>query len=318
MRSVKVLVLGMLVWSGVADAQRRRTDGRAGEARRIGRSAHPPLPPPTCPSGMLLIPGGSYWMGSVDAADPRDTRPLHRVTLSAFCMDRTEARVRDYRACTSVGRCEAPDTSSDWPDVAPTVREFYTRFCNWRVDGEEREGREDHPMNCIDWDMARSYCEWRGGRLPTEAEWEYAAGGTDGRPYPWGNAPPSVQRLNACGIECLELLHTMHLHWSLGIDGDDGHPDTAPVGSFPAGASPFGLLDMAGNVWEWTADYWSEAYRPAPQVNPTGPYSGTLRVIRGGSWYTEDPDRMSARSREGISPARRLNRVGVRCAAAPR
>lgn len=319
MRTVKVLVLGLLVTGGAVRAQPRAGAARPILHARRAQGASRRAASPRCPEGMVLIPAGSFWMGSRDADDrPDEALPLHRVTLSAFCVDRTEARVRDYRACASAGRCEVPDTSLDWPDATPAARESYNRFCNLRADAEAREGREDHPMNCIDWGMANDYCAWRGGRLPTEAEWEYAASGTDGRVYPWGNAPPSVQRLNACDLECLELLHTMRLHWSLGIDGADGHPDTAPVGSYPAGASPFGLLDMAGNVWEWTADWWSEPYRMGPQVNPTGPFTGTHRVIRGGSWYTEDPDNLSAQAREGIPPSMHLNRVGVRCVASPR
>src|SRR5262249_12710325 len=150
---------------------------------------------------------------------------------------------------------------------APAHREI-SPYCN-------RADRGDHPVNCVDWNQAATYCRSSGRRLPTEAEWEYAARGSDGRLYPWGNEPPDARRLNACGRECVAFGKRLGREFRAMYDGDDGWETTSPVGSFPAGASPFGALDMAGNVWEWTAD-WGGSYAGVPVSNPRGPATGTV------------------------------------------
>ena len=149
-----------------------------------------PAPPAlTCPNGSVLIPAGEFSMGSPDGQGRADEHPRHRVRSAAFCMDRTEVTVAAYRACTSRGPCTVPiDTSVLW-GLAHT-------HCNWG-----RSVTDTHPVNCVDWNQARNYCAWAGGRLPTEAEWEYAARGVESRQYPWGDAAPDGTRANLCGSE---------------------------------------------------------------------------------------------------------------------
>ncbi len=219
-----------------------------------------------CPLGRVDIPRGSFWMGSPDGHGEQDEHPAHWVTVGAFCMDRTEVTVGAYGQCVAADGCSAP---------APVDGES----CNWEV-----AGRENHPINCVDWGMAATYCRWAGGRLPTEAEWEYAARGTDGRAYPWGNDAPGGQL-------CWRQSHS-----------------TCVVGSHPRGDSPFGLHDMAGNVWEWT----SEWYGPYSEHGVPG--SGLNHVDRGGSWLVVDPSWVRASCRDGGGPSFRDGNLGFRCA----
>jgi eukaryotic-like serine/threonine-protein kinase len=192
---------------------------------------------------MVSIPGGRFPMGSDDGDS--DEKPVHFVTLDSFRMQRTLVTVAEYLACESKGACTSTPEKP---------------YCN-----EHIEGRAAHPMNCVTWHQASTFCSWAVARLPTEAEWEYAARGTDGRRYPWGNNRPAQQ-----------------LCWD-GKTSDLGmmkRRSTCSVESHPSGASPFGLLDMAGNVWQWTSDLASKDY----DERRTGP----KRIVRGGTWYGFD------------------------------
>jgi formylglycine-generating enzyme required for sulfatase activity len=194
-----------------------------------------------------------------------------------------------------------------WTSYSPDGARRYGRWCN----GDDRP---DHPINCVDWEMAGAYCAWRDRRLPTEAEWEYAARGGDDRLYPWGNEPPSALRLDLCGRECAAAAkRELDEVWVPMYDADDGWATTAPVGSFPAGASRFGALDMAGNVWEWTAD-WYGPYAAGSETDPRGPAAGTSRVSRGGGWATRGPNKARAADRNWIDPQVRDCDLGFRCA----
>ena len=233
-------------------------------------------------------------MGSPEGTGDDDEHPLHDVTLSAYCIDRTEVTVKAYTACVADGRCVAAHI-----EASP--------FCN-------REDRPHHPINCVDWNQASAYCAWAGKRLPTEAEWEYAARGSDGRTYPWGNAAPSAKRLNACGSECVAMAkRVFDRDWRAMYDGSDGWETTAPVGGFPAGASPFGALDMAGNVWEWTADWYGPYAAPAA-TDPHGPATGTARVTRGNGWHAHRAVDLRAAMRSPGDPSVPNNSTGLRCA----
>jgi len=222
--------------------------------------------------------------------------------LSAYCIDRTEVTVAAYTQCVAAGGCSAALHTVNWKGYVGNNVKRYSGWCN-------QEDRPDHPINCVDWDQAAVYCTWKGKRLPTEAEWEYAARGGDGRAYPWGNDAPSAKRLNACDHECV----AMQPGWSAMYDGNDGWETTAPVGSYPEGGSPFGALDMAGNVWEWTAD-WYGVYTTQAETNPQGPRTGTSRVFRGGGWITQDASKTRAAFRAWNTPTARDCDLGFRCA----
>lgn len=233
---------------------------------------------------LVYIPAGKFLMGA--AADDKDAnldeKPQHEVSLDAFWIDRTEVTNGMYAVCVAEGVCHKPaDTNSS------TRTSYY-----------DHPDYADYPVIDVDWFMARNYCRWAGRRLPTEAEWEKAARGTDGRAYPWGIQDPGCDLLNYGGIK--------------GCVGD-----TSKVGSYPAGTSPYGALDMAGNVWEWVEDWYTDTYySQSPGSNPQGPSSGTdelLRVLRGGAWgssegFVHSADRLTGRSDS------RGSTIGFRCA----
>jgi formylglycine-generating enzyme required for sulfatase activity len=216
----------------------------------------------------------------------RDEQPAHRVRLDGFWIDRTEVTNGQYRQCVQAGECTPPVESGSY------TRAWYYADSAY----------QDYPVIWVRWDQAADYCAWAGRRLPTEAEWEYAARGPEGLLFPWGDTFDGTL-LNYCDVGC---------------DGpndetvDDGYPDTAPVGSFPAGVSWCGALDMAGNVREWVAD-WYGHYPVEPQVNPTGPAAGDAHIPRGGSWY-DVPDNARSANRGGNSPDYSRHKVGLRCA----
>jgi formylglycine-generating enzyme required for sulfatase activity len=222
---------------------------------------------------MALIRGGVFQMGTATGGEPEE-RPVHEVQVSSFYLDRTEVTVGAYAVCVRAGRCSAPDPANSM---------------NWNV-----SGRRNHPVDAVSWEDARTYCEWVGKRLPTEGEWEYAARGSGGRTYPWGDDAPSDERLR----------------W-----GGGGGNGTRPVQSYPHGATPESVHDLSGNVWEWVAD-WYGAYPSTRQSDPQGPTSGQERVVRGGSWFEDDPSQLRAATRDAIVPSAHYYHVGFRCARA--
>jgi formylglycine-generating enzyme required for sulfatase activity len=259
----------------------------------------------TCATNQTLIPAGVFSMGSSDGDE--DEEPVHRVTLSEYCIDKTEVTVAAYRACVQAGHCRAGHATAQWGGQERSKQG--SRFCNWGKDGLDQ-----HPMNCVDWNQAAAYCAWTGGRLPTEAEWEFAARGEDGRKYPWGDQGPDSTRVNACGGECVAMAQTqLGELWVETYKGDDGWTATAPVGSFPKGGSPLGVLDMAGNVWEWTDDsYGRYTSAPATDPHPTST-DASPRVCRGGGWGNFLSPRVLATQRQWQLPVTRVGDLGFRC-----
>ncbi len=263
----------------------------------------------TCPAGMAMVPGGRFFMGSDDELEAE--RPAHKVTLHAYCMDKLEVTADAYRACSDRGDCKRAAPTNKWDGITTRDAKAYDPLCN-----AQDPGRGRHPMNCVDWNAADRFCKAEGKRLPSEAEWEFAARGSDGRKYPWGDAPPSAKHLNACGAECAQWGKKHGTPLEALFPDSDAWATTAPVGSFPEGASRWGIEDLVGNVWEWTADYYAR-YASADVEDPTGPATGAARVMRGGAWNGAYADWVRPSFRFSNAAATRSHGVGFRCALTP-
>jgi formylglycine-generating enzyme required for sulfatase activity len=259
-----LLCIGQLACGSRGEAESRRAAPTASVAPVDTTSAAPApsTAPPSCPPGKQLIPGGKVWIGS----EPRehfsdDESPRFLTELAPYCLDETEVTTSQYRACVAKGAC-----------AKPVDKQFH---CNFRY-----PDRGEHPINCVTWKQAAQYCAVLGERLPTEAEWEYAARGGDKYfEYSWGNQLPD-------GRAC----------WK--------QPHSCAVKSFAAGA--FGLYDMTGNVWEWVGDY----YGPYPWP----PASGFSRVYRGGSWSRRFEKWLHTRLRNREAEGFSGSHLGMRCA----
>lgn len=242
---------------------------------------------------LVYIPAGEFWMGSteVEAGPKVDQLPRHRVYLEAYWIDRLEVTNGLYGRCVEAGACQAPVRT------ASTTRESY--FGNPDYAG--------YPVIWISYNDAANYCRWAGRRLPSEAEWERAARGDQGTSlYPWGSREPDGELANFCDTNC-------SFEWRA-PSIDDSFADTAPVDLFSAGASPYGLLNLAGNVWEWVLDYYSpDYYSNSPFENPTGPLSGVERVLRGGSFENSAIDIRST-NRYFFAGDAATSSFGFRCA----
>jgi formylglycine-generating enzyme required for sulfatase activity len=259
-------------------------------------TSNPDLPRSRTTDGaeMILVPAGEFLMGG-SAADRKaaaDEKPAHTVYLDAFWIDRTEVTNAQYAQFLNV-LGEYHSTCGGRDCLETQVEDEDSHIL--RQDGRYvvESGFGGHPVIEVTWYGARAYCTWAGARLPTEAEWEKAARGVDGRSYPWGSQLP----------DCAKAQY-----------GDCGGA-TVPAGSRSAGASPYGVLDMAGNVWEWVADWYDPAYYDSsPLHNPQGPDLGERKVFRGGSWgYLPTFLRTSDRARN--RPTYAGFNVGFRCAA---
>lgn len=256
----------------------------------------PPVPPSASAEprrvvtdDMVLVPAGSFTMGE-DGSKVAD--PAHRVRISKpFYIDRYEVRVDDYATCVAASSCTPAEVHG--PKVAPPEAEKFGPMCNARY-----PDREDHPVNCVDQAQAAAFCKFAGKRLPTEAEWEYAARGSDERQYPWGNDSPGCNKAVVSGCAARVV----------------GKASTQSVGSFPRGKSPFGAHDMAGNVWEWVADTWEEdAYSRDRGADPKVEGPGAFGVLRGGSWDFA-PSHLASHYRLKFSRAIGHVSTGMRCA----
>lgn len=241
---------------------------------------------------LVFVPAGKFIMGSNAEEDPffwGAESPQHEVTLSDYWIYQTEVTNAMYQKCAEVKACPLPSQKK-----SRLVEEYY-----------RNAQYENHPVLYVNWVSAQAYCNWAGGRLPTEAEWEKAArGDQDTRLFPWGFTPAQVSQANFCDKGCDQTYAES--------DKEDGYPDTAPVGSYPEGISPYGALDMAGNVWEWVFDWFQPTYSSAPATNPVGPASSKYRTIRGGSWANPSAG-VRIVQRDGVRPDLALDTLGFRC-----
>jgi len=225
---------------------------------------------------MVLVPAGEFTMGSPDGVGEKEEHPQHTVDLDAFYIDQYEVTTEQYAQFMSATGHSAPEF---WDQV-----------------DSSRDGKK--PVIGINGDDAQTYCDWAGKRLPTEAEWEKAARGTDQRTYPWGDTNPD-SRIANFGKDWDSEMYAERLK---------------AVGSYERGKSPYGAYDMVGNVSEWGADWYDkDYYGKSPQKNPHGPSSGVLKVLRGGSWL-DSPTYLRSALRYWFNPAYRYANIGVRCA----
>ena len=293
MRYAMLSSLWAVVWltSGLAwatDAPAVKPEpGAASEAKPPGKAPLPTNGSPTAkPRGlpklaatllgkdgapMVLVPAGEFTMGSEQGDD--DEQPVHRVFLDSFYLDTFEVTNGRFAKFVAAIQSEPPWGFAD--QETPVVH-------------------AEQPVRWVNWLEATGYCLWAGKRLPTEAEWEKAARGPEGRLYPWGHDPPTPA------------------HAVFGLK--EGAETVAPIGHRDKGMSPYGVHDLAGNLYEWVADWYDEAvYTPTPTINPRGPAEGTVKVQRGGS-YINGPYRLRSAFRTKGEPTEHDPHVGFRCA----
>jgi formylglycine-generating enzyme required for sulfatase activity len=261
---------------------------------------------------LLYVPSGEFRMGlskdtiqeapelaverfaTKPAQVPDDAKPEHAVDLGAFWIDQTEVSNRMYLMCIADGACSPPEYYAGSPGPAASTSARRLEAKGFLADDYDLPEAADLPVINVTWDQAQAYCAWAGRQLPTEAQWEKAARGTDGRLYPWGDEwPPMRSWLN------------------------NYFQQPVQIGSHPDGASPYGALDMAGNVWEFVADWYAAAYyASSPTANPTGPMEGAAHVIRGGSFASSGGMETGAFFRTYEGAPGNTSRVGFRCASA--
>jgi formylglycine-generating enzyme required for sulfatase activity len=266
----------------VASAQSTEDVGEESEVPSASVSAPPHVPVHPAPThtplptqdGMVRLPGGKFTMGNHDPAAPPNERPAHAATVGPFWMDRTEVTVGAYRACVDKHACAIPAKTS--------------RFCSYEMNDS------DLPVSCVHWNDADAYCRFAGKRLPHETEWEFAARGSTLAKFPWGGGSSSCAFAAALiregtGKSCSGLR-------------------PAKVGAHPLGASPFGILDLSGNLEEWTADWYAEN-----AASGASPRAGASHVLRGGGWLSP-PSMTKTTSRDWASAMEAGPNVGFRCA----
>ncbi|MEM7112966.1 MAG: SUMF1/EgtB/PvdO family nonheme iron enzyme [Chloroflexota bacterium] len=276
------------------------------------RTPIPPTATPRIVRGVLMrekdgmpmqqVEAGTFMMGSKEGEflTVPDEVPLHEVRLNEFYIDKFEVNVAQYAAfLNEIGGhergCENIDCTLPRSLAGTDSYLVIQDFGDGTIQYTPLPGFADYPINYVSWFGAKDYCEYVDARLPTEAEWEYAARGTDGRLYPWGNDSPTP---------------------NLAVFQSTSYDNLKPVDALPDGASPFGVFGMAGSMWEWVADWYDEDYyAQSPGFNPQGPETGLTRVVRGGAWpFNMTSDRIRSTNRNNIDPNFFSTSVGFRCA----
>jgi len=274
----RMLVLVALIVLAAYPAMATAPDDKSAKELAAGQrqSQEKPAAPKPPLGSMVVIPAGEFTMGSQDG--DADERPAHKVSVDSFSIDVYEVTVGEYADFLRSGGGHLPP---DWEKM-------------------NQMKYQKHPVMGVDWADAAAFCKSVGKRLPTEAEWEKAARGTDGRLYPWGNDPPTSR------------------HANYGRNGSNDYAALVPVGTFEDGKSPYGIYDMAGNVWEWVSDWYdSDYYKNSPQQNPEGLPTGGFKVIRGGALNTSARTLRSSDRYWDPPSFRSLYLPGFRCAKTP-
>lgn len=250
---------------------------------------------PACPDGMVHLAGGAATEGSDRKPEEGelDERPVRKLDVTAFCLDKTEVIAGAYASCVDAGGC----TKAMEKDPPYAWTEQFT----WG-----KADRKQHPINGVSFAQAQAHCKHVGKRLPTETEWELAARGAQNRPHPWGDAPPSAKLLNSCDTSCRAEGKKHSLAWVAMFEENDTFPYTAPVGSFPAGATPEGIVDLEGNVREWTEGI------PCPHDKPA--CGKKANVVRGLSWLEQFKGEVRTTARYGHALGTAYASTGFRCA----
>jgi formylglycine-generating enzyme required for sulfatase activity len=246
---------------------------------------------------MIYIPAGEFTMGSTFLESIvfenmklhlfPDQRPQHKVYLDGYWIDKTEITVGMFKKFVEetgyITSAEKRGGGKPWKDGPKEDEWPIVQGIDWLHPREiGKEAEDDHPVVQVSWADAVAYAEWVGATLPTEAQWEKAARGTDAREFPWGD------EFNGTYLNYGDSLCPVK-RWR-DTEYNDGYSFTSPVGIYQEGASPYGVLDMAGNVWEWVYDWYDEDYyEKSPYKNPKGPETGNVKSMRGGSWYDGEP-----------------------------
>jgi len=262
-----------------------------------------------CPRGSVLVEGGRFKPVTVREG---------MVAIADYCLDQDEVSVAAYAACADDGPCSDAPTTVQADALTVKARAAHSELCNG-----DRRVRGRHPVNCVTWHQAEAYCRHRGGRLPTEHEWEWAArGGDQERSYPWGEEEPGPRLANACGRECARHFEDTHGEaWPSLFAGNDGAVGTAKVGSYARGAGRGRVNDLAGNVWEWTASP-EITYRTELDERAGGSFVGVRpdtgnRVVRGGGFLSEEAEELGSGARALRNVKERRADLGFRCAFDP-
>jgi formylglycine-generating enzyme required for sulfatase activity len=318
------LFVGMLVFSACAGkppATAPTAETQPSEAATEAPTAVPTTIPPTPTPAfttqvspidgmtMVYVPAGEFLMGAPAGEGEEDESPQHTVNLDAYWIDQTEVTNAMFSAFVDATGTKTNAEKTGRSNIITNSQFEETKGADWQHPqgpSSNLSGNEDHPIVHVSWNDAVAYCKWAGRRLPTEAEWEKAARGTDGRDFPWGNATEAGNLVNFADVNS-------DVDWAV-IYINDGFKFTSPVGSYPDGQSPYGALDMAGNAYEWVADWYGSGYYSQNiNQNPLGPSSGSDRVLRGGSW-SDGSSGVRTAGRDMLKPSNSSAIGGFRCA----